>query len=213
MHLGNLLIRTMNDFERLDELRVGNRDDLDGLLDTEPYLAATSDIVALLVFQHQLDVQNLITRVNYDARTAFAAMARGEISAMDAQAHIAEPVEDLLHTMLFVDAVEYTEPIAGVAAFQRQFNQRAVRDSQGRSLRDFDLTRRLFRYPLSYLVHSTAFDALPVEAKQLFFGRLAAVLRGTDTSAEFAHLAPVERSAVLEILRDTHPEFARSLAN
>jgi len=88
-----------------------------------------------------------------------------------------------------------------------------VRDAQGRSLRDFDLTRRLFRYPLSYLVYSRAFAALPAEAKSLFYRRLADVLRGVDTSPEFAHLAPGERTAILEILRATKPDFAVRVAN
>jgi hypothetical protein len=67
VHLGNMIIRTLYDFDKLEELRVGNRDTLDGLVDTKPYLTNSSDIVALLVLQHQADVQNLITRVSYDA--------------------------------------------------------------------------------------------------------------------------------------------------
>jgi hypothetical protein len=113
--------------------------------------------------------------------------------------------------MLFVDAIEFTDPIEGIPAFTEQFVSRAVRDPQGRSLRDFDLSRRIFRYPLSYLIYSTQFDALPSEAKQAFYGRLAEVLQGEDTSEPFAHLATGDRTAILEILRATKPEFARFL--
>jgi hypothetical protein len=38
-------------------------------------------------------------------------------------------------------------------------------------------------------------------------------LRGADTSGDFAHLGAEERTAILEILRDTKPEFAASVAN
>jgi hypothetical protein len=110
--------------------------------------------------------------------------------------------------MLFVDAVEYTEPISGDPRFVEQFAGRALRDSQGRSLRDFDLTRRLFRYPLSYVIHSPAFDALPADVKGRFSERLREILTGADPSDGFEHLSGADRSAILEILRDTKPELA-----
>jgi hypothetical protein len=203
VHLGNMVIKTIYDFDRLDELRVGNLDTLEGLFDTKPYLTDKSDIVALLVLQHQADVQNLITRVSYDARTA----------EEKREEPLEETVERLLHMMLFVDSVEYTAPIAGDAAFVEQFANRAVRDTQGRSLRDFDLTRRLFRYPLSYVIHSPSFDALPPQAKGLFYRRLHQVLSGADKSDDFAHLSAADRVAVTEILAATKPDFAASEAN
>lgn len=203
VHLGNMVIKSLADFEQLEELRIGNRDTLDGLVDVQPYLTDKSDIVALLVLQHQADVQNLITRLSYDARTP--AENQAEL--------VAETTDRLLRMMLFVDAVEYTAPISGHPAFQAQFARRAVRDSAGRSLRDFDLSRRLFRYPLSYLIYSRAFDALPAETKRGFYARLDAVLTGVDTSADFAHLSAEDRAAVREILRETKPDYAASVAN
>jgi hypothetical protein len=144
---------------------------------------------------------------------ALAAERSGAIMAAEAEARIEDPLEELLRDMLFVDAVPYTAPISGVAAFVEQFTSRAVRDSEGRSLRDLDLTQRLFRYPFSYLVYSAGFDALPTEAKTLFYRRLADVLRGTDTSAAFAAIAPADRAAILAILRETKPEFAALLSD
>jgi hypothetical protein len=203
VHLGNMIIKTLYDFDRLDELRKGNLETLDGLFDVSPYLTNKSDIVALLVFQHQADVQNLITRLSYDARTP----------SDDQPALVAETAERLLRTMLFVEAVEYTAPISGEAAFVEQFAARAVRDGRGRSLRDFDLARRLFKYPLSYLIHSQAFDALPADAQRVFYRRLDAVLRGADDSEDFAHLTSGDRAAILEILAATKPEFAAALVD
>jgi hypothetical protein len=203
VHLGNMVIRSLADFDRFEELRVGNRDTLDGLFDVTPYLTDKSDIVALLVFQHQLDVQNLITRLAYDARTPAANQAE----------LVAESVERLLRAMLFVDAVGYTAPISGDSKFVEQFARRAVRDARGRSLRDFDLTRRLFRYPLSFVIHSPAFDALPEAAQRAFYTRLNDVLRGTDASEDFAHLIAEDRSAILEILAATKPELAARVAD
>ncbi len=203
VHLGNVIIKTLYDFDRLDELRKGNLDTLDGLFELRPYLTDKSDIVALLVLQHQADVQNLITRVSYDARTAED--RRDE--------PLDETVERLLRMMLFVDAVEYAAPISGEAKFVEQFARRALRDAQGRSLRDFDLSRRLFRYPLSYVIYSDLFDALPAEPKAKFYARLHEVLSGADTTEDFAHLSATDRAAIAEILRATKPDFAAAVAN
>ena len=202
VHLGNMIIKTLYDFDRLEELRKGNLETVDGLFDVRPYLTNKSDIVALLVFQHQADVQNLITRLRYDALTP----------AEDQAALVAETTDRLLRTMLFVDAVEYTAPISGEPAFAEQFAARAVRDGAGRSLRDFDLTRRLFRYPLSYVIYSNAFDALPADVQRSFYQRLDDVLSGRDASEDFAHLSTADRAAVREILLATKPQFAASLA-
>lgn len=203
VHLGNMVIKSLADFEQLEELRVGNVETLDALFDVKPYLTNRSDIVALLVLQHQADVQNLITRLSYDARTPGDRQAE----------QVAETIDRLLRAMLFVDAVEYTAPIAGQPDFQEQFLSRAVRDAQGRSLRDFDLTRRLFRYPLSYLVYSRAFDGLPEDAKRGFYTRLDSVLTGADESGDYSHLSSDDRRAIREILRDTKPDYAASIAD
>jgi hypothetical protein len=207
VHLGNIRIKSLYDFDRLEELRIGNLENLDSQFDTKPYLSNKSDIVALLVFQHQADVQNLITRLSYDTRTALADVEAGRTTEDEASTLISERVDELLHMMLFVDAAPYTAPISGIPEFVRQFEDRAVRDSKGRSLRDFDLTHRLFRYPLSYLVYSAAFRALPSEAKSSFYMRLAGVLRGADDE-EFSELSSEDRTAIFEILRDTDAEFA-----
>ncbi len=74
---------------------------------------------------------------------------------------------------------------------------------EGRSLRDFDLHKRLFRYPLSYMIYSAAFDAMPEQARSRVYQRLYEVLSGKDQSAPFAHLSPTDRAAILAIVRDT----------
>jgi hypothetical protein len=73
-------------------------------------------------------------------------------------------------------------------------------------LRDFDLQKRLFKYPLSYMIYSEAFDALPEQVRERVYRRLYDVLSGADQSDRFKrHLSPDDRRAVLEILRETKP--------
>lgn len=254
VHLGNLIVRDVAALQDLDSLRIGNLADLDGFVDTSAYPARYSDIVALLVIEHQVALQNLITRVNYDTRTALAEGSRpgatgpepavadaagvagadgagsaagaagtagvagadgaagaGTVpgnAAGDVVDAIAEP---LVRAMLFADAVEFAGPIEGTSGFAEQFEARGLRDGAGRSLRDLDLTRRLFRYPLSYLIHSEAFDALPDATRIYVYRRIAAILAGDDPDGDFAHLTPAVRSAVREILADTKRDFAAFL--
>ncbi len=68
--------------------------------------------------------------------------------------------------------------VEGVSTFTKTFPQRGPRDKQGRSLRDFDLEKRLFRYPLSYMVYSEAFDAMPDTVRERLYRRLYDVLTG-----------------------------------
>jgi hypothetical protein len=211
VHLGNVVIRSLDDFERLEQLRISNIDTLDHLFDTKPYLRNTSDIVAFMVFEHQTNVQNMITRVSYDARTALAAAGAADRLADSTRAAIEASVEPLVQMMLFADEITLTAPLEGDPAFAAQFQSRAVRDGQGRSLRDFDMAKRMFRYPLSYLIYSEAFDALPQVVKETAYRRLAAILSGADTSEPFAHLSAADREAIRQIVAATKPDLAAHL--
>lgn len=207
VHLGNMVIADLEDFKRLEEMRINNIDTLDGLFDTKPYLTNKSDIVALMILEHQANVQNWIARVSWDTRTALHAAP----NSAETQALIESSVEPLVEALLFVKEVKLTAPLSGEPKFTAQFASRAVRDKQGRSLRDLDMTTRMMRYPLSYAIYSDAFNALPDPTKQAVYRRLAHVLRGEDQTETYAALAGSDRSAILEILTDTKPDFAAAL--
>jgi hypothetical protein len=211
VHLGNVVIRSFADFERLEALRIGNIETLDGLFDTTPYLTDKSDIVALMVLEHQSNVQNLITRVSYDVQTGLQGDGGGRDLASETRERISVTVEPLVEELLFVDAITLTAPLRGDAAFVEQFAKRAVRDPSGRSLRDLDMTTRMFRYPLSYMIYSSSFEALPEEAKVVAYRRIADVLNGVDRSEPFAHLSDEDRSTIREIVAATKPDLAAVL--
>ncbi len=219
VHLGNIQVHDVQELVHLEQVRRGNLDTLQGLFNTRPYLTDRSDIVALLVLQHQVDVQNLITRVNFEVRTALAqdhpagAAAKPHEPSEKVRAHLKPFMDDLVGAMLFVDAARLTGKITGNSGFDRWFESRGPRDPHGRSLRDLDLSTRLFKYPLSFLVYSAAFDGLPEYAKHYIYSRFAAVLSGRDRSDAYSHLTPEDRKAILEILTATKPAFARFLAS
>jgi hypothetical protein len=194
--------------------------------DPAAYLEPGSDPVALLVLTHQAQLHNLITLTNYQTRIALYALSKNiEAEAQQASAdvtgtaldnlpektrrQIQKPADLLVRHLLFANET----PLGGLnarqiikeSAFAREFAARGVRDSKGRSLRDFDLHDRIFKYPLSYLIYNPAFDQLPEPAKGYVYHRLLAVLTGQDQSADFAGLSPQDRQAILSILLETKP--------
>jgi hypothetical protein len=210
-HLGNILVRSENEYPQTDPVAVRNEASLERLLDATPYPNAKSDVVALLVLEHQATIYNLITRINFKARSLLAREARTweelRPKAQQAIRHMAEP---LVEALLFCNAAPIAGKISGSSGFDAWFESPGPRDRQGRSLRELQLQGRLFKYPLSYLVYSDAFDALPDYARQFVYQRLADILSGSDQSAPFAHLSASDRAAVAEILAATKPEFART---
>lgn len=171
--------------------------------DTTRHLTPTSDSVALLTLEHQTQMTNMMTRLSWEAR-----IATHEGHSEDAvRNRLSSGIEELVAYMLFVDEPRLAEPIEGVSTFARTFAERGPRDRQGRSLRDFDLQTRLFRYPLSYMVYSRSFDALPDTARARVARRLYDVLTGSDRTTRFASVSDDDRLAVFEILRDTKPNL------
>lgn len=178
---------------------------LEGVFDLAGYPTPYSDVVALLILEHQMHATNLITRAGWEARVADqpAASAQGASSEVARQAKLREAVDDLVDYLLFVDEAPLPGPIQGSSGFAEKFAAAGPRDSKGRSLRELQLDGRLMKYPLSYLVYSPAFNALPAEARGLAVGRLRQVLAGEDRSPKYAHLTPQVRQAIMAILRET----------
>jgi len=173
-----------------------------GQFNTASYLTGSSDIVALMVLAHQTQMHNWITLTNYTTRIVEADPKR---SAEERQKQIEGSAEKLVRYLLFTNEIPLQAPIAGTSDFARQFTARGPRDSQGRSLRDFDLQKRIFKYPCSYLIYSEAFDAIPAPAKDYIYRRLFDILSGREQGPEFASLSNQDRRAILEILVATKP--------
>lgn len=169
-------------------------------IDTSRYLADSSDIVAHLVLAHQTQMHNVITETNYRYRLGFA--SGGEQAARQ---QFERPAEALVRYLLFANEARLDEPVVGSSKYTEQFAALGPRDKQGRSLRDFDLQKRIFKYPCSYLIYSEAFDAIPSPAKEYIYRRLLEVLTGQDQSPDFASLSQEDRTAILQILVATKP--------
>ena len=113
------------------------------------------------MFDHQVHAANLLTRLNWEARAG-------------TPERVEEAANELVDYLLFVDEAPIPGKVAGTSGFAAAFSARGPRDSKGRSLRDLKLEGRLMEYPLSYMIYSPMFDALP--------GTATVTRRGSDST-------------------------------
>src|SRR5688572_1912372 len=206
-HLGNAPIADRNiDDVKIEDANL-NLGDLRSRFDTSGYLSPHSDVVALLVFNHQLRLMNLLTRIGWQART-LAHDGRGEAAIVSALRDIAV---ETVHYMQFVDDARLSG-VSGTSGFAESFTKRGPRDSQGRSLRDLDLKQRLFTHPCSYMIYSEAFAQLPPAAKRAIYARLWDVLSGAVRGPKYTRLSTVDRDRIIEILRETKNDLPASFS-
>jgi len=215
VHVGNLQVHEVQELVHLDQIRRGNLDTLQGLFDTSPYPTDKSDVVALMVLQHQVTVQNLITRVNFEVRQAQA--GKGGLAALPQKKRqeVDDWISELAGALTFANAAAITDSISGNSGFDRWFTAQGPRDSQGRSLRELNLHDRLFRFPVSYLIETPAFEALPDYARERVYARVLAVLTGRahdEPDAPRPAVPAADPGAALAILEGTSQDFAHFLA-
>ncbi|HEY3787617.1 MAG TPA: hypothetical protein VGL71_02125, partial [Urbifossiella sp.] len=205
--------RDYDDPENADQTQ--NVETLKSFFTTDNYLSPHSDIVALMVLGHQVAVHNRIARAALETRSALyyqdelnKAFVEPSTTKYDSvKSRIAGVGDDLVKAMLFHDAAPLTDRVEGTTSFARDFAARGPFDKQGRSLRQFELTTRLFKYPCSYLIYSESFDRLPADVRDYALRRLHDVLTGANTDKAFTHLKTADRRAILEILRETKPNL------
>lgn len=214
-HLGNLVIKQGQTPRSADNSAGMNCTDLAGYFDTAQYLTPHSDIVALLVLEHQAQAQNLITRANFVTRQALHYQQTLNQELGEPADHVWESTtvrirsacEPLVEYLLFSGETGLVHPVSGTSQFAQEFMRPGPRDQRGRSLRELDLKHRLFRYPCSYLVYSAGFQQLPQQCRAEVLRRMWEVLTSADPPPKYAHLSPDDRRAILEILRDTLPDL------
>jgi hypothetical protein len=189
---------------------------LEGKFDADVSLTPHSDIVALMVFDHQMRMINLLTRVGWEIRFALYEERMAQASPDRESRHdltvrlLRDSVNELVDYLLFVDEAPMGGKIQGFSGFAEKFAALGPRDKQGRSLRQFELDQRLMRYRCSYMIYSDAFDALPPEAREAIYKRMWRILSGEEKGEKYAKLSLSDRRAVVEILRETKkglPEY------
>jgi hypothetical protein len=207
-HMGNAMVNT--DGTPASTMPTLNVTSLDGRLDATAYPSPYSDIVALLVFDHQMRMMNLLTRVGWEGRVA---IHDRQLDATRGPVH--DALVELVDYLLFVDEAPMTAPVHGVSGFATRFSAEGPHDRKNRSLHTLDLTRRLLRYPCSYMIYADAFDALPPQVMAAVYQRMWQILSGEERGPRYSRLSASDRRAIVEILRDTKaglPDYFRPVS-
>lgn len=215
LHRGNTIAVELGDNVTMDLKKGANVTNLAKFFDVTPYQRKVSDIVALMVLEHQTSTQNILTKANH---TSIRAMYMQQSLQKELGEKVqSEPVgtarriidhcaEDVVDALLFKD--EAALPAGGIEgdpAFQDAFARNAPKSSDGRSLKDFQLLNRLFKYRCSYMVYSITFKNLTPPLKKTVLQRLGDALAGKDAEGRYAHLSESERRNIQKILAETLP--------
>ncbi len=211
-HMGNAFLRG----GQLDRKNSSNRNNLRDEFQTLGWLSSYSDIVALMVLEHQTQMHNTFTKANftvrlaqYDLKSESATDGESEAQA-ELQAIVTKAAKEVVDYMLFAGEAPLTSEVKGSIIFKGQFRRRGPDDSQGRSLREFDLRTRLFHYPCSYMIYSLAFDSMEETLRNEIYAQLWKVLSLSEQPPRFRHLDNETCAAIREILRDTKSELAKT---
>lgn len=202
-HMGNLIIENRTSLDAIDTTTWGNRTSLEEFVDLSNYPRRTSDIVALLVLEHQLEVQNALTRLSFESRTQLPA---GETQSAAQLDKLTDPVLDAL---FMANEAPLMDAVEGTSGFAEWFSAQGPRTPEGQSLRELDLKTRTFRHPLSYLIYSPQIDALPEGVRMHLYSRIRSVLADAPNARKYPHITAEDRSAIRAILRATKPEVVQ----
>ncbi len=217
-HLGNILASEDPELGVvIEKVAMEPVDDLSLYIDTEPYPGGgKSDIVALMVLEHQKRVHNSLVQANLTVRQMLHRQARmrdifkesrnAPLSATNRRI-LEHQTENVVAALLFHDEFSMEdEGVEGALEFQAAFESKSRKSSENRSLRDFRLYERLFKYRCSYVIYSEVFGHLPEVLKKSVLNRLAGILTSKAVDPEFSYLSESERERIFSILSETNLE-------
>lgn len=182
--------------------------DLAGKVDPAKYPRLTSDIVALMVLEHQCQAHNLLTAASMNYRRAhYLAKAVGPDADPEqgAAGRVADQAaEQIVDWFLFTgEAEQGADGVEGNEEFQNQFAAAIPRTTAGDSLADFQLNTRLFKNRCSYMIYSEAFRSLPDAVKTRVVVKLRKTFESATADDEHPEIKLPERQRIARILDET----------
>lgn len=188
------------------------KENLEEFFDPTKLLRTDSDILPLMLFDHQIEGHALLVEARYRERIT---QYRAEQNEGKAPAWTLEETKEFfdkfVRYLLFADEVSLAgTPVAGSPDFKQDFLAKKRTDAEGHSLRDFDLESRLFRNRLSYLIYSDSFEGAPQSMKNRVYDRLWTILSAETPPEGYQYFEPGERQRILSILRTTKSDLPES---
>ncbi len=217
VHRGNAIAQDQEGAITLDTRQASNLQNLERFFPVKNYPRPTSDIVSLMVLEHQVALTSRLVEASYDVRAAIIRQKalREELGDPPTEALVgtSKIIADshagkILDALLFKDEAELPEGgIRGNLEFQRDFVAGHPIAADGKSLTEFHLGNRLFRLRCSYLIYSRLWTALPRPFLDLLYSRLHLILTAEQPPAGYQYLNKPERAEILRILKATHPDL------
>jgi len=209
-HMGNAIAIKEN-----GRLKLKRKDPSKGLnvfFNTSNYPVSTSDIEALLVFDHQVRMQFVLLESAYKVRQAIfdSHKSSNEKNPIILNEVLQEVTETIVSELLFKKEFPLDGKVVDASQsgkFITEFKVKGKIDSKGRSLRDLDLQDRLFKYRCSYMIYSKSFSAFPESLKNSVLNRIKKVLILESPQLGYEYLEVEEKKAIFEILSETLTGF------
>lgn len=217
-HRGNVFASEHGDELVIDFKKGANITTLSNFFDTANYLRPDSDIVALMVFEHQIAMHDAIVQAGFRCRRMMDYQIKlqhdlkepitNEPTFDSVKSVFQSSAQDVVDCLLFKDEATLPDGIKGDDDFQRAFKANAKSVSGAGSLKDFSLNEHLFKNRCSYLIYSDVFLALPKLLKERIYANLDKALRSKTPDERYSYLTGDERKRIVTILAATHPELS-----
>jgi hypothetical protein len=204
-HLGNTII---SDTGGLRALVVSSDSgvSLQRIVDLRAYPLPYSDVVALMIFDHQMEATNLLNQVARLTKITNQHEVR-PVSGIDLHSQLNEVVVETVNALLFTREVPLKGTVRGSSGFAESFARLGPYDGKGRSLRQFNLQTRMMKFPCSYMIYSRLFESLSLQAKKLIYERMWQILSNQIRNSKHQEISLVDRRAVVEILLKTKTDL------
>ena len=183
-----------------------------GMVDVKNYLRPTSDVVSLLVLEHQVKMHNLLNAaaMNYRRSVYFMKILNPDADpAQGSAGDVADSgAKDIVNYLFFKDETDLGDGVEGDPGFQKAFMKRFPKSKDGESLAEFRLYGRIFKNRCSYMVYSEAFKGMPDALKKKVITRMKRVIAGEEEG--FEYLKASERKRIDMILGETLADWKSS---
>ncbi|MDB4722026.1 hypothetical protein OAF65_09935 [Verrucomicrobiales bacterium] len=209
-HMGNAIAIKEN-----GELKLQRKDSSKGLnnfFNTSNYPVSTSDIEALLIFDHQVQMQFVLIESAYKIRQAIfdSQEVSDQKKVTNLNVLLKEVTESIVSELLFKEEFPLGGKVVDTSQagkFVTEFKAKGKTDSMGRSLRDLDLQGRLFKYRCSYMIYSKSFSAFPEILKNSVLNRIKEIMTSESPQLGYEYLEVEEKRAIFDILSGTFADF------